>query len=162
MSETPVIALREITKTYGEGATTVHALRGVSVDIAHGEYLAIMGASGSGKSTLMHIIGCLDQPTEGRYFLDGVPVASLDSFALGVVRNRKIGFVFQSFNLIPRTTALANVELPLVYAGGQEGRTPRARRQPRLSRSVWVIVSTTRRTNSRAASNSESRSRERS
>jgi putative ABC transport system ATP-binding protein len=117
MSNTPVIALRDITKVYGEGATTVNALRGVSIDIAHGEYLAIMGASGSGKSTLMHIIGCLDQPTGGRYFLDGVAVATLDSYALGVVRNRKIGFVFQSFNLIPRTTALANVELPLVYAG---------------------------------------------
>ena len=117
MSDTPVIALREITKIYGEGATTVNALRGVSIDIAHGEYLAIMGASGSGKSTLMHIIGCLDQPTDGQYFLDGVAVATLDSYALGVVRNRKIGFVFQSFNLIPRTTALANVELPLVYAG---------------------------------------------
>jgi putative ABC transport system ATP-binding protein len=117
MSDTPVIALREITKTYGEGATVVNALRGVSIDIAHSEYLAIMGASGSGKSTLMHIIGCLDQPTDGKYFLDGVAVAMLDSYALGVVRNRKIGFVFQSFNLIPRTSALANVELPLVYAG---------------------------------------------
>jgi putative ABC transport system ATP-binding protein len=113
----PVIALRSITKVYGEGATVVRALRGVSIDIHSGEYLAIMGASGSGKSTMMHIIGCLDQPTDGRYFLDGVDVASLDSYALGVVRNRKIGFVFQSFNLIPRTSALANVELPLVYAG---------------------------------------------
>ena len=117
MTDTPVIVLRDVTKIYGEGETTVNALRGVSIDIAHGEYLAIMGASGSGKSTLMHIVGCLDQPTGGQYFLDGVAVASLDSYALGVVRNRKIGFVFQSFNLIPRTTALANVELPLVYAG---------------------------------------------
>jgi putative ABC transport system ATP-binding protein len=117
MSATPVIALRDITKTYGEGDTIVNALRGISLDIASGEYLAIMGASGSGKSTLMHIIGCLDVPTAGRYFLDGVAVASLDAYALGVVRNRKIGFVFQSFNLIPRTTAIANVELPLVYAG---------------------------------------------
>ncbi|HEV7525145.1 MAG TPA: ABC transporter ATP-binding protein [Acidimicrobiia bacterium] len=116
MSDAPVIALRDVTKVYGADATTVHALRGVSLDIAAGEYLAIMGASGSGKSTLMHIIGCLDTPTAGLYFLDGVAVASLDAYALGVVRNRKIGFVFQSFNLIPRTTALANVELPLVYA----------------------------------------------
>ena len=113
----PVIAIRDITKVYGEGDTEVRALRGINLDISHGEYVAIMGASGSGKSTLMHIIGCLDVPTEGRYFLDGVAVASLDAYALGVVRNRKIGFVFQSFNLIPRTTAIANVELPLVYAG---------------------------------------------
>jgi putative ABC transport system ATP-binding protein len=134
MSATPVIALREITKTYGEGDTIVNALRGVSVDIASGEYLAIMGASGSGKSTLMHIIGCLDVPTAGRYFLDGVAVASLDSYALGVVRNRKIGFVFQSFNLIPRTTAIANVELPLVYAG-----VKKAERLERASRALESV-----------------------
>jgi putative ABC transport system ATP-binding protein len=112
----PVIALRDIAKVYGEGDTAVHALRGVSVDVAAGEYLAIMGASGSGKSTLMHIIGCLDSGTRGRYLLDGLDVSTLDDFALSVVRNRKIGFVFQSFNLIPRTSAFANVELPLVYA----------------------------------------------
>ncbi len=134
MSVTPVIALRDITKTYGEGETVVNALRGVSVDIASGEYLAIMGASGSGKSTLMHIIGCLDVPTAGRYFLDGVAVASLDSYALGVVRNRKIGFVFQSFNLIPRTTAIANVELPLVYAG-----VKKAERLERASRALEAV-----------------------
>jgi len=134
MSATPVIALRDITKTYGEGDTVVKALRGVSVDIASGEYLAIMGASGSGKSTLMHIIGCLDVPTAGRYFLDGVAVASLDSYALGVVRNRKIGFVFQSFNLIPRTTAIANVELPLVYAG-----VKKAERLERASRALEAV-----------------------
>jgi len=134
MSVTPVIALRDITKTYGEGDTIVKALQGVSLDIASGEYLAIMGASGSGKSTLMHIIGCLDVPTAGRYFLDGVAVASLDSFALGVVRNRKIGFVFQSFNLIPRTTAIANVELPLVYAG-----VKKAERFERASRALESV-----------------------
>ncbi len=134
MSATPVIALRDITKTYGEGDTMVNALRGVSVDIASGEYLAIMGASGSGKSTLMHIIGCLDVPTAGRYFLDGVAVASLDAYALGVVRNRKIGFVFQSFNLIPRTTAIANVELPLVYAG-----VKKAERLERASRALESV-----------------------
>ena len=134
MSATPVIALREITKVYGEGDTIVNALRGISVDIASGEYLAIMGASGSGKSTLMHIIGCLDVPTAGRYFLDGVAVASLDSYALGVVRNRKIGFVFQSFNLIPRTTAIANVELPLVYAG-----VKKAERLERASRALESV-----------------------
>jgi putative ABC transport system ATP-binding protein len=112
----PVIALRDVTKVYGEGDTTVHALRGVSLDIGTGEYVAIMGASGSGKSTLMHIVGCLDVGTTGRYVLDGLDVSQLDDFALSVVRNRKIGFVFQSFNLIPRTSAFSNVELPMVYA----------------------------------------------
>ncbi len=122
----PVIAIRDITKVYGEGDTEVRALRGVSLDIAPGEYVAIMGASGSGKSTLMHILGCLDVPTSGRYLLDGMDVSRLDDFALSVVRNRKIGFVFQSFNLIPRTSAIANVELPMVYAD-----VPKAERQQR-------------------------------
>ena len=116
MIGTPVIVLRDLTKVYGAGETAVHALRGLSLDIAAGEYVAIMGASGSGKSTLMHIVGCLDVGTAGRYLLDGVDIASLDSYALSVLRNRKIGFVFQSFNLIPRTSAFANVELPMVYA----------------------------------------------
>ena len=117
----PVIAVRDITKVYGEGETEVRALRGVSLDIGVGEYVAIMGASGSGKSTLMHILGCLDVPTSGRYLLDGLDVSQLDDFALSVVRNRKIGFVFQSFNLIPRTSAFANVELPMVYGNVREG-----------------------------------------
>jgi len=112
----PVIALRDVTKVYSAGDTAVHALRGINLDIAPGEYVAIMGASGSGKSTLMHIIGCLDVGTTGHYLLDGLDVSRLDEFALSVVRNRKIGFVFQSFNLIPRTSAFSNVELPLVYA----------------------------------------------
>ena len=124
----PVIAIRDIAKVYGEGATEVRALRGVNLDVARGEYLAIMGASGSGKSTLMHIIGCLDVATAGRYFLDGMDVSKLDEFALSVVRNRKIGFVFQSFNLIPRTSAFANVELPMVYANA-----PKAERQERAA-----------------------------
>jgi putative ABC transport system ATP-binding protein len=123
----PVIAIRDITKIYGEDDVRVVALAGVSLDIEAGDYVAIMGASGSGKSTLMHIIGCLDGPTSGRYLLDGMDVSKLDDFALSVVRNRKIGFVFQSFNLIPRTTALANVELPLVYANvGKAERQQRA------------------------------------
>ena len=130
----PVIALRDVTKVYGEGDTTVHALRGVSLDIATGEYVAIMGASGSGKSTLMHIIGCLDVGTAGRYVLDGLDVSRLDDFALSVVRNRKIGFVFQSFNLIPRTSAFSNVELPMVYAN-----VNKAERQDRADEALRVV-----------------------
>ena len=130
----PVIALRDVTKVYGEGDTTVHALRGVSLDIAAGEYVAIMGASGSGKSTLMHIIGCLDVGTRGRYLLDGLDVANLDAYALSVVRNRKIGFVFQSFNLIPRTSAFANVELPMVYAS-----VPKAERAQRAMEALAAV-----------------------
>src|SRR4051812_8897131 len=113
----PVLDIRAVTKTYGEGEATVRALRGVSLTVERGDYVAIMGASGSGKSTLMNILGCLDVPTTGRYLLDGVDVSRLDDRRLALVRNRRIGFVFQAFNLIPRTTALANVELPLAYAG---------------------------------------------
>ena len=112
-----VLDVRDVTKVYGEGGTAVHALRGVSLAVEQGDYVAIMGASGSGKSTLMNILGCLDVPTAGRYLLDGMDVSTLDDRQLALVRNRQIGFVFQSFNLIPRTTALANVELPLAYAG---------------------------------------------
>ncbi|MEV4623094.1 ABC transporter ATP-binding protein [Asanoa sp. NPDC049573] len=112
-----VLDVREITKVYGEGAATVHALRGVSLSVERGEYVAIMGSSGSGKSTLMNILGCLDIPSTGQYLLDGVDVSRLNDRQLALVRNRRIGFVFQSFNLIPRTTALANVELTLAYAG---------------------------------------------
>jgi len=111
-----VIDIRDATKTYGMGDIQVHALRGVSLQVERGDYVAIMGASGSGKSTLMNIIGCLDAPTKGEYFLDGADVNALGDSALADIRNRGIGFVFQSFNLIPRTSALENVELPLFYA----------------------------------------------
>jgi putative ABC transport system ATP-binding protein len=113
----PVISLEEITKTYSIGDISVHALRGVSATIARGEYVAIMGQSGSGKTTLMNILGCLDIPTGGAYRLNGVDVALADEDDLADLRNREIGFVFQSFNLIPRTRAGMNVELPLGYAG---------------------------------------------
>jgi putative ABC transport system ATP-binding protein len=115
--ETPVIDIADVTKVYATGRLSVAALRGVSLRIRRGEYVAIMGSSGSGKSTLMNILGCLDVPTSGRYRLDGVNVRRLNDTQLAAIRNRKIGFVFQSFNLIPRTTALHNVELPLIYAG---------------------------------------------
>ncbi|HEY8728161.1 MAG TPA: ABC transporter ATP-binding protein [Acidothermaceae bacterium] len=116
MHDRPVISLRRVTKTYGSGDTVVHAVAGVDLTVHRGDYVAIMGTSGSGKSTLMNIIGALDAPTSGKYELDGVDVRRLDERQLSFVRNRKIGFIFQSFNLIPRTTALANVELPLAYA----------------------------------------------
>jgi putative ABC transport system ATP-binding protein len=112
-----VLDVRDVTKVYGHGDTAVQALRGVSLAVEQGDYVAIMGASGSGKSTLMNILGCLDVPTTGRYLLDGTDVGTLDDRRLAIVRNRKIGFVFQSFNLIPRMSALANVELPLAYGG---------------------------------------------
>ena len=114
---TPVIDLQSILKTYGSGETAVHALRGIDLTIRRGDYVAIMGASGSGKSTLMNIMGALDVSTSGHYALDGISIDDLDESALSIVRNRKIGFIFQSFNLIPRTTALSNVELPLLYRG---------------------------------------------
>ncbi len=115
--DTPAINIQEVTKTYYIGDLEVPALRGVDLSILHGEMVAIMGPSGSGKSTLMNIIGCLDVPSSGSYQLDGEDVSQMDDDQLAGIRSKKVGFVFQSFNLLPRTTALANVELPLVYAG---------------------------------------------
>ena len=112
-----MIQLRDIYKIYASGAQEIRALDGVSLEIREGEFVAIMGTSGSGKSTMMNIIGCLDRPSQGEYLLDGTPITGYDEEALARVRNRKLGFVFQSFNLLPRTSALAQVELPLIYAG---------------------------------------------
>ncbi|MGZ4356088.1 MAG: ABC transporter ATP-binding protein [Gaiellaceae bacterium] len=115
-ARTPLMVLDSVSKIYGVGEIAVHALREVDFELERGDYLAIIGSSGSGKSTLMNIVGCLDQPTRGRYLLEGIDVGGLDDFELSYIRNRQIGLVFQSFNLIPRTTVLRNVELPLIYA----------------------------------------------
>jgi putative ABC transport system ATP-binding protein len=124
----PIIALHDVRKTYRTGTLEVEALSGVSLQIAEGEYVAVTGPSGSGKSTLMHILGCLDVATEGQYLLAGEDVGGMDEVELAEVRNRRIGFVFQQFNLLPGLTAQRNVELPLVYAGvGRDERRVRAR-----------------------------------
>jgi ABC-type antimicrobial peptide transport system, ATPase component len=112
----PVVKLEDIHKTYSNGEIEVRAVRGVSLEIHQGEFVALMGASGSGKSTLMNMLGCLDRPTSGRYLLDGIDVSSLDRNERADIRNQKLGFVFQGFNLLARTTALENVELPMLYA----------------------------------------------
>ena len=123
----PVIRLENVFKTYDLGEIQVQALRGVSLEIREGEFVAVMGPSGSGKSTIMNILGCLDRPTKGHYFLDGVDVSGMSKSELARIRNRKLGFVFQQFNLLSRTSALENVELPTVYAGiSPEERTKRA------------------------------------
>ena len=129
-----LIVMTELTRVYDLGPQKIFALNGVNLTIEQGEYVAIMGPSGSGKSTLMNIIGCLDTPTSGSYLLDGVPVETLNDDELAAIRNRKIGFVFQTFNLLARTTALQNVELPLVYA-----KIPRAERR-RMAEEALVAV----------------------
>jgi putative ABC transport system ATP-binding protein len=129
-----VVRITDITKVYQMGAEQVHALRGVSLAVARGEFVAIMGSSGSGKSTCMHILGCLDRPSSGRYLLDGVAVENMSRVALADIRNKKLGFVFQGFNLLSRTSALENVELPLVY-----GRIPGAARRERALHALDMV-----------------------
>ena len=129
-----VIQTHDLWKTYVMGSEEVHALRGVTCDVDRGEYLAIMGPSGSGKSTLMNLIGCLDTPTSGEYWLNGKPVSEMDDDELAHIRNKEIGFVFQTFNLLPRATSLHNVELPLIYNG-----TPRAQRIEMAKRALEKV-----------------------
>jgi putative ABC transport system ATP-binding protein len=131
----PVIAIRDITKTYDVGEIQVRALRGVTLEVHAGEFVALTGPSGSGKSTFMHLLGCLDQPTSGQYVLNGQDVSSMSARALARVRNTEIGFVFQGFNLLSRTSAIENVELPLLYAGN----LPAAERRQRASDALKAV-----------------------
>jgi putative ABC transport system ATP-binding protein len=137
----PLIETRDLWKTYTMGSEEIHALRGVSIDIDRGEYVAIMGPSGSGKSTLMNLLGCLDTPSRGSYLLNGKQVGQMNDNELARIRNEEIGFVFQTFNLLPRATALQNVELPLVYAG-----VPTADRQARARKALETVDLTQRMT----------------
>jgi putative ABC transport system ATP-binding protein len=134
LSDDEVIRTEALTRSYAMGSTTVHALRGVDLVIRRGEYVAIMGPSGSGKSTLMNLIGCLDTPTSGEYWLSGEPVAQLHQDQLARIRNKEIGFVFQTFNLLARATALRNVELPLIYGG-----VPPAERRARAEEALREV-----------------------
>jgi putative ABC transport system ATP-binding protein len=133
----PVISVRDLVRTYHVGAVPGHALRGVSLDIEAGEFVTVVGPSGSGKSTFMHILGCLDQPTSGQYFLDGADVSRLSDDELSAARNQKVGFVFQSFNLLARTSALENVELPLLYTAGKT--MPAAERRKKAMEALEIV-----------------------
>ncbi len=133
----PVISIRDLVKTYHVGEVTVRALRGANLDVEAGEFVAVTGPSGSGKSTLMHILGCLDRPTSGTYILDGKDVSRMSKDELAIIRNRKIGFVFQGFNLLSRTTALDNVELPMLYNGAEKLKT--AARHKRAMESLTAV-----------------------
>ena len=157
----PVLALRGVTKAYGEGDAVVEVLHGLDLEVAQGEFVAIMGPSGSGKSTLLNILGCLDRPTEGEYLLDGEDVAGFSDDQLSLIRNARIGFVFQSFNLIPQLTVLENVEVPLFYRARGHGEGWSARRNSSRP-SASPTGSATVRRSSRAASASAWRSRARS
>jgi putative ABC transport system ATP-binding protein len=137
----PVIHTEDLWRTYQMGSEEIHALRGVSFEIQPGEYVAVMGPSGSGKSTLMNLIGCLDTPSKGRYVLRGQVVSEMNDDELAAIRNREIGFVFQTFNLLPRATALHNVELPLVYAG-----IPKEKRLQQAKRAIEMVDLTDRMT----------------
>ncbi len=161
MSDDAQIRVVDLTKVYRTGDVEVRALDGVSLTVEKGEFIAIMGTSGSGKSTLMNVLGCLDRPTSGQYFLAGREVSRLDKNALAEVRNTYLGFVFQNFNLLSRTTALENVELPLLYQG-VGGRARRERRPPRSVGWGSGRASITHRTSSRADSSSAWPSRGRS
>ena len=155
-----VISVRNLVKRYIVGEIEVKALRGVNLDVERGEFLSVTGSSGSGKSTFMHIVGCLDKPTSGQYFLDGEDVSRMTKDQLAVIRNRKIGFVFQGFNLLSRTSALDNVELPLLYGGSASKATERHRRAVEMLTLVgWETGRITIRISSRAASSSASPSR---
>ena len=137
MTDVPVIAVHELTKTYAMEGAPVHALRDVTLEIRRGEFMSVIGPSGSGKSTLMHILGCLDQPTSGRYLLEGRDVSRLPDDDLSAIRNRKIGFVFQGFNLLPRTSALENVELPLLYV--PDAKVAPAERRRRAEKALAAV-----------------------
>jgi putative ABC transport system ATP-binding protein len=132
----PVVKIEDLHKIYESGEVPVHAVRGVSLEIQRGEFIALMGASGSGKSTLMNMLGCLDRPTRGRYLLDGVDVALLEKNELADIRNQKLGFVFQGFNLLSRTTALENVELPMLYG---QSRLARKKMHERAMRCLEIV-----------------------
>jgi len=132
----PLLSLRGVTKVFGEGDAAVHALRGVDLDIHPGEFVAILGTSGSGKSTAMNILGCLDVPTGGQYLMEGIPVGDLPPDVLAALRNDRLGFVFQGFNLLPRTSALANVELPLIYSHSRGANVPARERAERARRAL--------------------------